>query len=81
MSVHAPPASGDQGQPQPVTIVFFGLGAVGSSLLICLAEIAERDGVEVRFRVYTIDPAGARDALYHAGRARINHQPKTTLAR
>lgn len=66
MSEHAPAASGGQGQPQPVTIVFFGLGAVGSSLLICLAEIAERDGVEVRFRVYTIDPAGARDALYHA---------------
>jgi hypothetical protein len=51
---------------QPVNIAFFGLGAVGSSMLICLAEIAERDGVPVHFRVYTIDPAGARDALYHA---------------
>lgn len=52
----------------PVTIVFLGLGAVGSSLLICLAELAERDGVPVRFRVFTIDPVGARDALYHAER-------------
>jgi len=52
----------------PLTIVFFGLGAVGSSMLICLAELAERDGVPVRFRVFAIDPAGARDALYHAER-------------
>ncbi len=52
----------------PATIVFFGLGAVGSSLLICLAELAERDGIPVRFRVFTIDPAGANDALYHAER-------------
>jgi hypothetical protein len=52
--------------PTPVTIVFFGLGAVGSSLLICLAELAERDGIPVRFRVFTIDPTGAMDALYHA---------------
>lgn len=51
-----------------MTIVFFGLGAVGSSMLICLAELAERDGIPVRFRVFTIDPAGARDALYHAER-------------
>jgi hypothetical protein len=49
-----------------VEIVFFGLGAVGSSLLICLAELAERDGVPLKFRVYTIDPTGAREALYHA---------------
>ncbi|MDQ7826435.1 MAG: saccharopine dehydrogenase C-terminal domain-containing protein [Candidatus Eremiobacteraeota bacterium] len=49
-----------------VTIVFFGLGAVGASMLICLAELAERDGIEVRFLVFTIDPAGAQDALYHA---------------
>ncbi|MCX7868507.1 MAG: hypothetical protein N2322_01025 [Terrimicrobiaceae bacterium] len=55
------PASG-----QPLEIVFFGLGAVGSSLLIGLAELAERDGVAVKFRVFTIDPATARDALYHA---------------
>ena len=57
---------GSKAAPEPPAIVFFGLGAVGSSLLICLAELAERDGVPVRFRVYTIDPAGARDALYHA---------------
>jgi hypothetical protein len=50
----------------PVMIAFFGLGAVGSSLLICLAELAERDGIPLKFRVFTIDPAGARDALYHA---------------
>lgn len=49
-------------------IVFFGLGAVGSNLLICLAELAERDGVPVEFVVYTIDPQGARDALFHAER-------------
>jgi len=58
---HSTPAS-----PPEISIVFFGLGAVGSSLLICLAELAERDGVPVRFRVFTIDPVGARDALYHA---------------
>ncbi len=52
--------------PEAMTIVFFGLGAVGSCLLICLAELAERDGVAVRFLVYTVDPAGARDALFHA---------------
>lgn len=55
-------------QPPPPTIVFFGLGAVGSSMLICLAELAERDGIPVRFKVFSIDPAGARDALYHAER-------------
>ncbi|KAA6185367.1 saccharopine dehydrogenase [Thiohalocapsa marina] len=53
-------------QQGPVTIVFFGLGAVGSNLLICLSELAERDEVPVRLVVYTIDPAGARDALFHA---------------
>jgi len=61
------PAAGKQANP-PLTIVFFGLGAVGSSMLICLAELAERDGIPVRFRVYAIDPAAARDALYHAER-------------
>jgi len=49
-----------------VKIVFFGLGAVGSSLLICLSELAERDGVAASFVVYTIDPAAARDGLFHA---------------
>jgi saccharopine dehydrogenase-like NADP-dependent oxidoreductase len=61
------PAAGKQANP-PLMIVFFGLGAVGSSMLICLAELAERDGIPVRFRVYVIDPAAARDALYHAER-------------
>jgi saccharopine dehydrogenase (NAD+, L-lysine-forming) len=51
---------------QPVILCFFGLGAVGSSMLICFDELAERDGVPVRFLVYSVDPAGARDALYHA---------------
>ena len=50
----------------PFEVVFFGLGAVGSSLLICLAELAERDEVPIRFRVFTIDPVTALDALYHA---------------
>ena len=54
--------------PLPTKIVFFGLGAVGSNLLICLAELAERDDVPVQFLVYTIDPQGARDALFHAER-------------
>jgi saccharopine dehydrogenase-like NADP-dependent oxidoreductase len=66
MSNNTRATPGHPADPQPVAIVFFGLGAVGSSLLICLAELAERDGVPVRFLVYTIDPAGARDALYHA---------------
>lgn len=53
---------------EQIKIVFFGLGAVGSTLLVCLAELAERDEVPVRFVVYTIDPQGARDALFHAER-------------
>lgn len=65
MSRADPPAS--HASPT-LKIVFFGLGAVGSNLLICLAELAERDGMPVRFVVYTIDPAGARDALFHAER-------------
>lgn len=52
--------------PPPVVIIFFGLGAVGSSMLICFAELAERDGIPVKFKVFTVDPEGARDALYHA---------------
>jgi hypothetical protein len=51
---------------QPFTIVFFGLGAVGSSMLICFDELAERDGISVRFLVYSIDAVAARDALFHA---------------
>jgi len=61
------PSAGTQTTP-PLTIVFFGLGAVGSSMLICLAELAERDGIPVRFKVFVIDPAAAREALYHAER-------------
>lgn len=61
------PPTGKQTTP-PLTIVFFGLGAVGSSMLICLAELAERDGIPVRFKVFAIDPAAAREALYHAER-------------
>ena len=55
-------------RPPPLKIVFFGLGAVGSNLLIALAELAERDEVPIHFVVFTIDPAGAREALYHAER-------------
>lgn len=54
--------------PQGIKIAFFGLGAVGSNLLICLAELAEWDGVPVHFLVYTIDPAKAREGLFHAQR-------------
>ncbi|MEY6432143.1 saccharopine dehydrogenase [Thioalkalicoccus limnaeus] len=57
-----------KGVQDPIKIVFFGLGAVGSNLLICLSELAERDGVPVRFVVYAIDPDAARDALFHAER-------------
>ena len=59
-------ASNVVGGEPPLTMCFFGLGAVGSSMLICFDELAERDGIPVRFLVYTIDPAGAQDALYHA---------------
>lgn len=62
-----PAAAGKPPSP-PLSIAFFGLGAVGSSMLICLAELAERDGIPVRFRVFVVDPAAARDALYHAER-------------
>jgi saccharopine dehydrogenase (NAD+, L-lysine forming) len=53
---------------KPAKIVFFGLGAVGSALLICLSELAERDDVPVRFLVYVVNPDAARDALFHAER-------------
>jgi saccharopine dehydrogenase (NAD+, L-lysine-forming) len=49
-------------------IVFFGLGAVGATMLTCLAELAERDGTPVRFVVFARDPDSARDALFHAER-------------
>jgi hypothetical protein len=53
---------------QPVTICFFGPGPgpVGFGMLICFDELAERDGVPVRFLVYSIDLEAARDALFHA---------------
>jgi saccharopine dehydrogenase (NAD+, L-lysine forming) len=53
---------------RPTKIVFFGLGAVGSAMLICLSELAERDEVPVRFVVYVLSPDAARDALFHAER-------------
>ncbi|MEB3172183.1 MAG: hypothetical protein VKK43_12510, partial [Synechococcaceae cyanobacterium] len=52
--------------PDALPVVFFGLGAVGSSMLICLAELAERDGVPLRFVVVVQEPELARDALFHA---------------
>lgn len=54
--------------PKPVKIVFFGLGAVGSAMLICFSELAERDGVPIRFVAYVRNPDAARDALFHAER-------------
>lgn len=49
-------------------VVFFGLGAVGATMLTCLAELAERDGIPVRFLVFVRNPDAARDALFHAER-------------
>jgi hypothetical protein len=37
-------------------------------MLICLAKLVDRDGIPVRFKVFSIDPASARDAIYHAER-------------
>jgi hypothetical protein len=51
-----------------VRIVFFGLGAVGSAMLICFSELAERDGVSLHFVVFVLNPDLARDALFHAER-------------
>jgi len=56
------------GSAPSTTVVFFGLGAVGSAMLICLAELAERDGVPLRFVVVVLNPDLARDALFHAER-------------
>lgn len=47
-------------------ITFFGLGAVGSVLLTCLAELSERDGVPKRFIVFARNPEASQDALFHA---------------
>jgi hypothetical protein len=54
--------------PPPTRIVFFGLGAVGSAMLICFSELAERDGVPLHFVVFVLNPEPARDALFHAER-------------
>jgi saccharopine dehydrogenase-like NADP-dependent oxidoreductase len=48
------------------TIGFFGLGAVGSVLLTCLAELSERDAVPKRFVVFVRNPEVSQDALFHA---------------
>lgn len=53
---------------QKNVIVFFGLGAVGATMLTCLAELSERDGIPVRFLVFVRNPEAARDALFHAER-------------
>lgn len=62
------PMSDPTAAAMPLTVAFFGLGAVGSSMLICLAELAERDGVPLRFVVVVLEPDLARDALFHAER-------------
>jgi len=49
-------------------VVFFGLGAVGATMLTCLAELAERDGTPIRFLVFVRNPDAARDSLFHAER-------------
>lgn len=48
------------------TVVFFGVGAVGAVMLTCIAELADRDGVPIRFVVFVRDIEVARDALFHA---------------
>lgn len=58
----------------PRTIAFFGLGAVGSSMLICLSELAERDDVPLRFVVVVLNVELARDALFHKAEAMQHHQ-------
>jgi saccharopine dehydrogenase-like NADP-dependent oxidoreductase len=68
MPADNPAGSSGSGTPETTTIVFFGLGAVGSALLICLSELAERDEVPIRFVVYVLHPDAARDALFHAER-------------
>ena len=60
------PSPATPAAPAVLPVVFFGLGAVGSSMLICLAELAERDEVPLRFVVVVQEPELARDALFHA---------------
>jgi len=62
------PATTPAHPPGQLTIAFFGLGAVGSSMLICLSELAERDDVLLRFVVMVLNVDLARDALFHAER-------------
>jgi saccharopine dehydrogenase (NAD+, L-lysine forming) len=66
MEVNYLPAISEEASMKPVKIVFFGLGAVGSAMLICFSELAERDGVPIRFVAYVRSPDAAQDALFHA---------------
>lgn len=66
MKVNHLPAITEEEIMKPVKIVFFGLGAVGSAMLICFSELAERDGVPIRFVAYVRNPDAAQDALFHA---------------
>lgn len=61
-----PSTPGNPPQPTSFRVVFFGLGAVGSAMLICLSELAERDALPIRFVVFTRNPDEARDTLFHA---------------
>lgn len=62
------PATISSHPPGLLTIAFFGLGTVGSSMLICLSELAERDDVPLLFVVVVVNVDLARDALFHAER-------------
>jgi saccharopine dehydrogenase-like NADP-dependent oxidoreductase len=62
------PATITSHPPGQLTIAFFGLGAVGSSTLICLSELADRDDVPLRCVVVVLNVDLARDALFHAER-------------
>lgn len=66
MEINHPLAMTDEDTMTPIKIVFFGLGAVGSAMLICFSELAERDGVPIRFVAYVRNPDAAKDALFHA---------------
>jgi saccharopine dehydrogenase-like NADP-dependent oxidoreductase len=68
MTTQPTPVSDVSPRPKSHKVAFFGLGAVGSAMLICLSELAERDGVPIRFVVFARNPDTARDALFHAER-------------
>ena len=56
----------------PLTIAFFGLGAVGSSMLICLSELADRDDVEVHVYPEADHGFANRDRLeFHGASAQL----------